>query len=191
MLNLLVMESCHQENKNPLRLPSITEEGKNTFGCYIAGKLLVPRNGTGTFTGLDKGMIFTVAPDGYSYNEIIVHDYKSGTGGLITIHIDSLHEKGVGKYTINKSNCQTDIDAIKNVNVRCRWWDEDSKSYKWYCSTNNSGILNITRYDFAHRIISGTFNCMVKNKDNSNEMIEITEGRFDINWQTLIHTNFQ
>ena len=28
-------------------LPLITLTGKNTFGCYIDGKLLIPRDGTG------------------------------------------------------------------------------------------------------------------------------------------------
>ena len=62
---------------------------------------------------------------------------------------------------------------------------DTSTGGKRYLSNVNSGTLTITRYDQANRIISGTFELTAFNKDNPNETIEITEGRFDINWSTL------
>ena len=54
----------------------------------------------------------------------------------------------------------------------------------------NAGTLSITRYDLDNRILSGTFSCTMQNRDNPNERIEITQGRFDIKWDTLDETDF-
>lgn len=185
---LFTLLNCSKDDDSP-QLPAITQTGENTFGCYIDGKLLTPRDGTGTFNSPDHGMIFW----GFSNSsdaELAVRDFKSGTGGLMDIHIFQFDENGEGTFIINESNCEDGIDANDNINIRCRWWDEAAQSYKWYCSTENSGTLTITRYDFDNRIVSGTFSCTVQNRDDSNDIIEITEGRFDIKWDTLDETDF-
>lgn len=166
-------------------LPPITQTGANTFGCYIDGKLLTPRDGSGTFNSPDRGMVFWGSPTGFNYNEIDIRDFKSGTGGLLTLHISDLHQNGAGIYTINESNCEDNVDAIQNVNLFCRWFDESSQSYKWYCSIENGGTLTITRYDFENSVFSGTFTCTVQNRDDPNDVIEITQGRFDIKWDAI------
>jgi len=153
---------------------------------------LTPRDGTGTFNLRDYGLSYTglgTAPN-YNYNEIKVHDFKSGTGGLLDIHITDLHENGEGMFSINQSNCEDNVDANPTINIRCRWWDENLQEYKWYCSMDNSGTLNILRYDFENRIVSGTFFCTVQNREDSNDIIEITQGRFDIKWNTLLEQEF-
>ncbi|MEW4923567.1 hypothetical protein [Algibacter sp. 2305UL17-15] len=188
ILSLLLLQCCSEkDNGFTPTLPPITQTGANTFGCYIDGKLLTPRDGTGTFNLPDSGMSYTglgIAPN-YDYNEIKVHDFKSGTGGLMDIHIHNLHAIGEGSYVINESNCEDNVDANQNVNIRCRWWDENLQVYKWYCSMENSGTLNINRYDFKNRIVSGTFECTAQNRDDPNEIIEITQGRFDIKWDAI------
>ena len=68
--------------------------------------------------------------------------------------------------------------------------DKASQTYKWYCSVENAGTLRITRYDLDNRILSGTFSCTMQNRDHPNERIEITQGRFDIKWDTLDETDF-
>ena len=39
-------------------------------------------------------------------------------------------------------------------------------------------------------IISGTFSCKAVNLNNPNDIINVTEGRFDVTKNTLITTNF-
>lgn len=189
---LFTLFSCDGDDDDTFTptLPAITQTGANNFGCYIGGKLLTPRDGRGSVMGSDPGMIFWGSPTGYSYNEIDIHDFKSDNGGLFTLHIQDLHQIGEGTYTINESNCQDNVDAIQNINLFCEVWDETDQTYKWYCSIENGGTLTITRYDFDNRIVSGTFNCTVQNRDDTTEQIEITQGRFDINWQTLPNTDF-
>ena len=97
-----------------LQLPPITQTGENTFGCYVDGKLLVPRSGTGTFNSPDYGLLTESGPgpgDNIQYHEIKARDYRSGNGGLLTIHMVGLLETGEGTYTLNASNCYGDIDS--------------------------------------------------------------------------------
>lgn len=187
---MLFLMGCSTEKDEFVpTLPPITQTGENTFGCYVDGKLLTPREGDGTFNVRDRGMIFWGSPSG-SDNEISVTDYKSGTGGRIDIHIQELDQKGEGVFVINESNCEKGMDANQNINIRVRWRDEITQEYKWYCSIENGGILEITRYDFDNFIVSGTFSCKMANRDDSSDVIEITEGRFDIKWDELEYTNF-
>ncbi|MCB0463137.1 MAG: hypothetical protein KDC81_10585 [Flavobacteriaceae bacterium] len=189
---LLINCSNNDDNDSQPTLPPITQTGENTFGAYVNGNLLIPRDGTGTIMGPDSGMSFVAGgiPPQITYNEIKVHDYKSGNGGLLDIHIINLHENGEGIFTLNESNCEGNVDAYPTLNIRCRWWDESSQQFKWFCSIEGEGSLSITRYDFDNQIVSGTFYCKAVNSNDASEIIEITEGRFDINWGTLPYTSF-
>jgi hypothetical protein len=188
-ISFLLLQNCSNNDDDTFTptLPAITQVGANTFGVYIDGKLLTPRDGTGTFNSPDRGMSYSGLgdPPEYIYNEISIQDFMSGTGGLIDIHIVDLHENGIGTFVINESNCEDNVDANATINIRCRWWDETLQAYKWYCSIEGEGSLVITRYDFDNRIISGTFSCKAVNRDDVNDMIEITQGRFDIKWDAI------
>ena len=193
--SLLFLVSC--SNKSDYQpfvpsLPPITQSGANTFGCYIDGVLLTPRDGTGGLYGTPKGMVFSGSgdPPNYTYNEIRTQDYTGETGGILRIHITDLHQNGEGTFTIKESNCEDGIDASPSLNIHCRIIDKASQTYKWYCSIENAGTLRITRYDLDNRILSGTFSCTMQNRDHPNERIEITQGRFDIKWDTLDETDF-
>src|SRR5690554_3711890 len=160
--------STEGDDKFVPTLPPITQTGENTFGCYVDGKLLIPRDGTGSFNLDDRGLRWIGLGDfpNYIYNEIRVRDFKSDNWGLMDIHITNLHENGEGSFTINESNCNRGIDANPSINVRTRWLDEATQTLKWYCSIENGGTLIISRYDFENRIVSGTFSCIMENRDN-------------------------
>ncbi|WP_439131895.1 hypothetical protein [Polaribacter sp.] len=192
LINTLLSCSENDNEKQTFTptLPAITKTGANTFGCFMDGKLLTPRDGNGGIKSTKKGITYSVSPDDISYNEIYIDDWKSENGSLLRFHIADLKQKMESSYIINKSNCQNGFDANDNVNINCRVYDDIEKIYKWYCSTDNGGKLIITRYDINNRIVSGTFNCKMKNKDNPKDIIEITEGRFDIKWDTLDETIF-
>lgn len=184
---LMAPASCSKKDDDGFKptLPPITQTGENTFGCYVNGELLVPRDGTGTFNAPDYGMIFWGSPPGFSYNEIDIRDFKGGNGGWMNLHIVDLDENGEGEFIINESNCEDGIGSNPNVNLRVRWLDKEGQYYKWYCSVQNGGSLKITRYDYSNMIVSGTFNCTAVNRDDSSDIIEITDGRFDIKWDNL------
>ena len=172
-------------------LPAITTTGANTFGCCINGNLLIPRDGSGTFGVSDDGFNTWGHPSGNNqYFEMDINDYKSDKTAKILIHIQDLDLNGMGNYTLNISNGNRGLDGLEHTYLHCRVFDAKTNSYQYYRSTENSGVIKITRYDFQHRIISGTFNCVVTNSSNPNDRIEIKDGRFDINWLTLPNTSF-
>ena len=94
ILKILVLFSffgCSTDNSNSdiqLSLPPETQIGANTFGCYVNGKLLVPRNGSGTFAGSDYGaLLYGGYPVSTDYYELDVRDYKSERTARILIHM--------------------------------------------------------------------------------------------------------
>lgn len=183
------LASCSNDEKGSScqdSLPAVTTTGANTFGCCINGNLLIPRDGTGTFGGNDDGAsLFGGYPNSTDYYELEIRDFKSLRTGKILIHMHQVHINGVGDYIVNESNGSNAIDGLNHTYTHCRVFDEKTNSYQYYRSYENSGLLRITRYKFENRIISGTFNCRLKNSVDSTDIIEIKDGRFDINWQTL------
>ncbi|MEO0046656.1 MAG: hypothetical protein RL705_1847 [Bacteroidota bacterium] len=74
--------------------------------------------------------------------------------------------------------------------MHCRIYNNESNSYQYYRSYENSGELKITKYQVIgqqsqSKIVSGTFSGRLKNSSNPNDIIEVTLGRFDINKSTL------
>ena len=193
-LILISILGCTNENKSSIcedYLPAITTTGANTFGCCINGNLLIPRDGTGTFGGNDRGLKSYGDPTGNNqYVEFEIYDFKSQYSSNLEIHIQGITQFGINTYTINESNGMTDIDGFNHTYLHCRVFDAQTNSYKYYRSFENSGILKVTNYDFSNRIISCTFNCTVKNSVNSNDSIEIKNGRLDIKWDTLPNVIF-
>ena len=191
ILNLYSCSSNDNEEQGfTPTLPTITQTGANTFGCYIDGKLLTPRDGTPDLYGPKKGVKIIAGgiPPQITYTEIFIDDKKSDKGGLLRIHFENLNNIGSGEYIINASNCQGNVDSPINTNIYCRVYDEEAQVYKWYCSIENAGIITINKYE--NGIVSGTFSCTVQNRDNPNEQIEITEGRFDFNRVNISETEF-
>ena len=185
----LILLNCSKTDDGP-SLPPATQTGENTFGCYVDGRLLIPRDGTGTFNSPDYGMRMYSGPSGdnITYREINVHDFVGENGGSMDIHIVNLHEIGEGNFQIGESNCETGLQANPSINIRTRYFN--GNSYDYYCSVEGSGYLNITRSDTINLILSGTFNFRAVNENQPNDTIEISQGRFDINRNTLPYTEF-
>nr|WP_294774087.1 hypothetical protein [uncultured Flavobacterium sp.] len=191
LLLVAFLSGCSTDSNNPeSQLPPITHSGANTFGCLIDGRLFIPRDGTGTWGGSDPGLSYLGGyPDG-AYNEIDVRDYKSEKTTRMLIHIHDLHQIGVANYIIDESNGMSNVDGLNHTYLHCKIYRESTDSYQNYLSYENSGSINITRYDFASGIVSGTFNCRLKNANNPDDIIEVKNGRFDINGYTLPNTVF-
>jgi len=182
----LLASSCSEEPQENLTLPPITTTGENTFGCLIDGHRLIPRDGTGTFMGPDHAMNMYaggVYPD-YSYQRLHVRNFISNNG-ILKLHFDNgAYSYGTGDFDINESNGSDDMYANENINIRCRW------NNQWYSSIENAGIITFLKNDIETSIIAATFSCTVQNEENPNDIIEITDGRFDIHLPTLASTNF-
>ena len=186
LFGLVGCTSNTSQNDPVLQLPPETQTGANTFGCYINGKLLIPRDGTGTIGSSDKGARFWGGyPLETDYYEFDIRDYKSVRTSRILVHLQAVHITGVSNYIIYSSNGMRGIDGLNHNYIHCMIFNEATNSYQYYRSFDNSGIVTVKRYDFNSRIVSGTFTCKLRNSANPSDEIEITQGRFDFKWDVL------
>jgi hypothetical protein len=89
---------------------------------------------------------------------------------------DYIVSQSNGELYSNGPNCNQIIAAVKEKGITKTYW-----------SGINSGIIKISRFDYTNGIYSGTFNCTLHNKDLPTEIIQVTDGRFDINVASLNH----
>lgn len=181
---LLALTSCDPK-EDSRTLPPITTTGENTFGCYVNGVLVTPRDGpAGLNSQPAKGMsLFSGGLDVETDNTLKVRDWKSGTGGIVRIYFEpALYKLGAGTYTVQYSK-DAKTNGKPKVILTIRLHDD------WYRSVAGTGEVNLLRVDSVNRIVSGTFSCEAVSSTNPNR-IKITKGRFDINRATLSKTLF-
>jgi len=188
---LFLVINCSKNDKEvyTLTFPPITQTGKNTFGCYIDGKLLVPRDrrvfGGTTIKGMTMSEYSSI-PSKIDFFNLRIIDGKSDVGDL-SFYFYNLDELGEGTYSIKQGNLWRTDAEIGTTNF---WLKSPRQNSRSYFSLEDGGTLTITKYDYTNGIISGTFSCKAINNNNFSEILEITDGRFDINLNTLNHTKF-
>lgn len=167
--------NCNREIKPNSVLPPETQEGKNTMGCKINGKIWEARSD-------NSRIIYNTGKFNYSfslgYNRTIVGLDFEGNGYLenskyskysyvrISL-VDSLDD------VFNKSyNLQPDITKYPRLNMSYSYSDDSLKNVVTSYAT--SGKLFFTKIDTLERIVSGRFEFITRNNH------VITEGRFDL-----------
>lgn len=175
------------ENNDPEdQLPPITQTGANTFGAIVDGRVFVPKNSF-TFTpgsSERKGLQVLYGENFTNTNGddkwiIKANNYKDTPEIYIYIYIPTLknnlknHIVGISNADENFNPPNAHIYLLKNLGT------------SQYRSFNNSGNISFSKIDITNGIYSGTFSVKLKNKDDDNDIIEITEGRFDINLNTV------
>ena len=193
---LILLAACSKDDSNPIdALPPATQIGANTFGCLINGKVLLPRSGNNNLfnplSGVD--LVRGELSNNFNYLELEVTDYLSSPTSRFFLHMHNTPDSGLGTFVIDESNGMTDIDGFAHNYIHCRLFSKVTNSFETYVSYNNSGSFTITMYTpnpVDGNLISGTFNCKLKNINNPNDKVEIKEGRFDINSLTIASTYF-
>jgi hypothetical protein len=151
-----------------------------------------PRDGTSTlFNSGGRGLKIWGDPSGYQeFNELEIRNLQDAKpANSMIIHLQGLHQKGVGEYDWKESNFYNSIDGLMQNYVYAKIYDASVNGWRYYGSYENSGKVTITRYDFTNRIVSGTFTGKLR-LQNSTQEVEIVNGRFDIKWSTLDTTPF-
>jgi hypothetical protein len=189
LLFLIISCTKNDEKIYTPTLPPITETGENTFGCYINGELLVPRDrrvfGGTTIKGMTMSEYSSTASTIDFFNLRVI-DGKTDVG-FLSFYFYNLHELGEGTYSIKQGYVwRTDAE----INTTNFWIKSPRYNSESYLSVEDGGTLKITKYDYENGIMSGTFSCKAVNNNDSSDIIEITEGRFDINLNTLNDTEF-
>ena len=190
----LLLIGCSSDSNPEDGLPLETKTGANTFGCLIDGKLLLPRSGNNDIVNpLSGATLWGGYPNVFDYFELEIIDYKSAKKTSLLLHMHNVVNSGIGQYTIDESNGMENVDGLNHTYLHCVVFDKNTNSYQQYVSFENSGTLTVKRLTVDSNngnIISGTFNCKLRNIQNSNDEIEITKGRFDVNSHNLSQTYF-
>jgi len=168
--------SCEKDplplDPSSIIMPPATQQGINTFGCYINGELFVASKGSS---------VWSIPPVSGSFNEVTRRFNFQGTRY-------SGSEKSTSDYI------QMSVDVLDGLNAYDFQYHEDGKS-RGYTNWNadkcnyyyreypgfDMGKLTITHLDETKNIISGTFylNLVNENCDKGDTIMHITDGRFD------------
>jgi hypothetical protein len=144
-------------------LPPATQTGANTFGCYVNGKLWVPKGYDGT-----SNLILNYDP---TFNkgtfDLRSYRYPNSSTWFQSIILASDSLSATGLYMINDKH----QDAQFMDSKACNYYGFDA-------TVNRTGTLTITKFDLAKGIISGTFQFTLSKP--ACDTIKITQGRFDM-----------
>jgi len=169
---------CCPDKESP-GLPPITSEGKNTFACKINGEVFVA-DGSGTNTP-NAGIYAIMETDFDTLGSFLPQDSSDfwlvAENGkqIVSFFINS--PLSVGKHNFSANT------YIYPIVVRPKNYGEVSRSGKNFITTSvDTGSLFITRCDRTRFIISGTFQFKAKNLSSKAETVEVTEGRFDLDY---------
>jgi hypothetical protein len=172
LLTLLIYASCKKTvTPNPIpaieQLPPATQEGKNTCGFLVNGKVWLPKGRVGNGSpnlkwwydpGYHNG---TFNINGYRYDKSEGDKFTS-----FVIAIDNFSSPGI--FYLNTAGR---VCGYSDYNKNCIYYREDTIS-------RGNNHINITKFDLQSGIVAGTFEFTLA-KDGC-DTIRITQGRFDI-----------
>jgi hypothetical protein len=161
--------SCKSDIKEDIPLPEITREGANTFGCYIGPARFIAET---VMFGLVYHFNVQYYPDstnnhipGSLFIEATDDRETSSVPGTIYMQKMKVFDEGI--YSLGDS----DQDACK--------YEPAQRSKTFF---GDSGKIVITRLDTANKIIAGKFYFTAK--DSSNLTTSISNGRFDVHYNS-------
>lgn len=170
---LVTMISCDKEGRIPSidkELPTITTEGKNTFGCLKNGEVWTPY--------LPLGLFPPGAP------RLTASYYKIG-GGLEICAQRVISDKNVKNWLCLYSDSifgEGNFKLIANLplyNVDKTYFEDNVNNKIYSLVSSSDSKLEIIHFDTINHIVSGTFN-MVLVDSLALDSIFITQGRFDV-----------
>ncbi|WP_396179465.1 hypothetical protein [Flavobacterium sp.] len=172
ILVLLVLTGCtNDDNKkttNPIdQLPPMTTSGKNTIGCLVNGVPFTDSGLMNNFYQLVEGEYYLVInwENGFGDN------FKAGQIGLRKTEV-------VEGATYILNNDKTTLDDFTGGNANYVFFN-NSNSGEFHTNSNFYGTVTFTKFDTENGIMSGTFEFQAQGL-NTEEIVNITEGRFDL-----------
>jgi hypothetical protein len=158
IIPLTLILSCKKDG-----LTKATQNGANTFSCKINGAVFQPCKkqligDPALYGGMDE-----------SFNEafVIADCYNGFPKKSISIKLHNFHG--------------TEVYLLSNSDYLCIYQEYGLDSVKEYFSTD--GKVTITKDDKVNYILSGTFEFTAANADSTNDIVTITDGRFDISYK--------
>ena len=168
-------------------LPPITQSGANTFGCILNGVVFVPNKAIGS-TVVEKPLYvagYYDNTDNWSRKIVGLRGRDVRNLLSINVYIYKIYVNGIGDYALGSAPYfSNDPNPPFNSFLYCRAVSPSTNQYRDYGSFDNSGIIKVTYLSADKFIMSGTFTGKLKDLDGD-EIIEVIDGRFDINLKTL------
>jgi hypothetical protein len=181
-LTTFLILSCNKNDDESIlfkdKLPEISSTGANTFGVVINNTIYLPKSSINdlynTFGPKYNGVNLQI--NDKSLSCLINIDSKNKT--YVFLFIDDESGLASKEYLVNEK----EISTPGRVTIV---YDIFNKSVETthYKAVPNSGSIKLNKND--NDIISGTFNCKLINEKNSNDIIEVKEGKFDFNKTTI------
>ncbi|MBL7829252.1 MAG: hypothetical protein JNJ57_21635, partial [Saprospiraceae bacterium] len=169
----LMASNCRKPETPIDPLPPATQEGANTFGCYINGEPWVAEI---AWYILDPSLRNIDA----AYDEPGVGLYDVYSFSLTTQKVDSfLHEYMILGMRPVYSAENFDLHQISYSNIE---FSLDNPRRIFKIDSSLVQTLKITTLDTERNICAGTFSFTLTTKDKS-DTIRITDGRFDVRYQ--------
>lgn len=170
-LLLTVFNSCKKEIKS---LPDATQTGANTFGAKINGENWGP---------LGAGIVPT-APTleaRFSADSSVFINVRNFSRSPVETEMEIYlqHLSVPGTYSINRN---TEVYPGHTASYAYYVKRNISVTDEWITSSSATGQIQVTKMDWANRIISGTFQ-FIANAKYGSAAITVTEGRFDVKIQ--------
>jgi hypothetical protein len=162
------LQSCDRHQDTDV-LPEATQEGKNTGGALVDGKVWVAKiENTSASPGGNNTYLQSDPITGREIMTIVLRNYQNPSSDAIEMDINSTQAITTGTYLLN--GIYENHAVIKNGGNG--YYTDDN---------NNTGSITLTKFDRSKGIISGTF--QFKAKNNAGNVITVTEGRFDRRFQ--------
>ncbi|MEQ7799740.1 hypothetical protein ABDJ41_07985 [Pedobacter sp. ASV1-7] len=150
LLIISTLSACKKKKIEP-KLPAVTMEGKNTFGCFFGSDIWIPE------LTLSNSLMVDYSDRGMLIIECKRRDRTNVKGSdMMTIKIKDIFQPGVYE--------------ISEVEV-------SSGSEHYFL--DDSGKISITLIDNNRHIVSGTFDFQLKERSSS-KIIHVSAGRFDV-----------
>jgi hypothetical protein len=169
---------CCPDKETP-GLPPVTSEGKNTFACKINGEVFVA-DGSGTDTP-NRGIYAVLESNGDTIGNILPLDscdlIISASKGSNYVFIFLNPYLSVGKHDLRFNTYEYPIE-----NSPENYGGVDLNAKHYITTSVDTGSVHIIRWDKKLKIIAGTFQYKAKNLAKRSETIEVTEGRFDLDY---------
>ena len=172
MACLLFACACTKEEME--NLPLATQTGANTFGCLVNGKVFVRNEEAKRSKVPPYSLVYPLTLGGRSEEGNIRIQAISTPIGQIYIYIYDEVSIKKGQYDIGIGGPSSFYPDYSFMNII---------SSGFYVSQEGSGSITLTHVDHENGVYSGTFSGTVF--DEQGNKIAITEGRFDINQNTV------
>lgn len=152
---------------NTEQLPLATQEGKNTCGFLLNGKVWVPKGSSGSSSNMS--WYYDAGLNGGTFNLVGRRFAGDETSSTFAIGMNSFNKAGF--YEINIDS--TKVSQFSYINNFC--------SYRWRDTViDHNSFVNITKFDTQNQIIAGTFEFTLYK--SGCDTVRITQGRFDVKY---------